>query len=192
MVSSPGTPCLQLKPNPVVSVDVEGVLFLCGQCVCSISAYSVLGLPEKKRSVNTFPKWKPPWFKNHSSFIGDGPHLSFAHSCSFKGFFLFSFSQRQALYSALLLASALSIHFLASRFQAVFPLCHLFPLLDGGRYGKASLKWVGLGSGYMLRRTDSVFLEEILILLHFLECWLIVAKMSVKQQHIRANSCLLV
>lgn len=127
-----------------------------------------------KNQLNTFLKWKPPWFKNHSLFIGDGPHLSFVHSCLFKVFFfLFSFKRRPAFYSALLL-SALSIHFLTSKFQAFFfPLCNLFffifPPERLRKVWKGMFKMGGVnGNGYVLRRTDwhyNVFLEETLILL---------------------------
>lgn len=127
-----------------------------------------------KNQLNTFLKWKPPWFKNHSLFIGDGPHLSFVHSCLFKVFFFCSVSNGDQPFTQLCCYQLCQfISSLVNFKHFFFPLCNLFffifPPERLRKVWKGMFKMGGVnGNGYVLRRTDwhyNVFLEETLILL---------------------------
>lgn len=118
---------------------------------------------------------------------------------SFVCLFLFSFTQRQAFDSALLL-SVLSIHFLIGKFQAFFSCCVIFLSLPKTGIGMERYaqngwtRWQRLQQNWLQHR--NVFLEEILVLLCFLWCGLFQQKMNevmrIKKQDVRVHSCLLV
>lgn len=109
-----------------------------------------LALMRRKNLLNTFLKWKPPWFKNHSLILEMVHILALCTAGRFKIFLLFVFTQRPALCSVLLLSPLLNTYFFIGKFQAFcffffFFLLHnfFFFFSDWERFGKVCLKQVG-------------------------------------------------
>lgn len=111
---------------------------------------------KKKKSLNAFLKWKPPSFKHHSLFIGDGPRLSFVYSCLFKVFlFVLFYTETNQPFTRLCCYQLCQfISSLVNFKHFFFPLCNL-PPPRLRKVWKGIFKMGGVNSnGYMLSRPD--------------------------------------
>lgn len=98
---------------------------------------------KKKKSLNAFLKWKPPSFKHHSLFIGDGPRLSFVYSCLFKVFlFVLFYTETNQPFTRLCCYQLCQFISSLVNFKHFFSLCVISLPPDWEKYGKAYLKWV--------------------------------------------------